>query len=217
MTDVTGDSAPLKRRVPQQVRSRDRVERILEKAGALVVSGGVESISTRTIAAAAGVPVASLYQYFADKDAILLALVERDMAAMEQQVAEDLARVEVLSVGTMVEAIMRAFVKVYRRRPSCVEIFVRGRSNPTVQEFCRRHNQKMARDLFAVAQQAGMVVEHSTGLYAELALEVSDRLFQIAFERDRNGDQEVIDEGIALVTSYLETHATPEGITGVRR
>ena len=76
--------------MPQQVRSRDRVERILEVTGELVVAGGVESVTTRAIAAAAGIPVASLYQYFADKESILLALVERDLAEMDAQVAEDL-------------------------------------------------------------------------------------------------------------------------------
>ena len=75
-----GEKAPQRRRVPQQVRSRDRVERILEVAGEIVVADGVEAVTTRAIAAAAGLPVASLYQYFADKEAVLLALVERDVA-----------------------------------------------------------------------------------------------------------------------------------------
>ena len=72
----------------------------------------------------------------------------------------------------------------------------------------------MARDLFHVARSAGMVVEGSDGLYAELAVEVADRVLQIAFEDSLTGDPHVIDEGIALVTAYLETHATPVGIAG---
>src|SRR5262245_32146806 len=109
---------PLKRRVPQQVRSKDRVQRILEVTGDLVVEGGVEALSTRAIARAADVPVASLYQYFADKEEVVLALLERDLAEKNAQLAEDLARLDVLSVGSMVETAMRAFVKVYRRRPA---------------------------------------------------------------------------------------------------
>ena len=81
------------------------------------------------MAAAAGVPVASLYQYFADKDSILLALVERDVAEMDAQVAEDLGELPMLSVRSMVETTMRAFVKVYHRRPSFVVILFRGRTN----------------------------------------------------------------------------------------
>jgi hypothetical protein len=52
-------------------------------------------------------------------------------------------------------------------------------------------------------------------LYAELAVEVADRIFQLAFESSLTGDPHLIDEGIELVTAYLETHATPAGIAGV--
>ena len=45
---------------------------------------------------------------------------------------------------------------------------------------------------------------------------MGDRLFQIAFEDSLTGDPHVIDEGVALVTGYLETHATRQGIAGVR-
>ncbi len=203
--------------MPQQVRSRDRVERMLEVAGRIVVDGGVEAINTRAVASAAGVPVASLYQYFADKESILLALVERDVAEMDAQVAQDLGALTVLSVRSMVETTMRAFVKVYHRRPSFVAIWFRGRTNAAVNDFCRSHNQRVARDLFEVARSAGMVDPHSHGLYAELAVAVADRIFQVAFEDSLIGNPHVIEEGIALVTAYLETHATPVGIAGVSR
>ena len=201
--------------MPQQTRSRGRVERILEVTARLVVEGGVESINTRTIAAAADIPVASLYQYFGDREQILLALVERDVADLDQQVKHDLARLPVLSVRTIVETTIRAFVKVYHRNPSLVVIFMHGRTIPAIRDFCRRQNQQMARDLFAVARRSGMVVSDSTGRYAELAVEVCDRLFQIAFERSLRADPLVVDEAVVLVTSYLETHATPAGIAGV--
>jgi AcrR family transcriptional regulator len=209
------ERAATKRRVPQQVRSRDRVARILEVTSQLVVQGGVEPLTTRAIATAAAIPVASLYQYFADKEAILLALVERDVAEMDDQVARDLRQLRLLSMRTIVETTMRAFVKVYHRRPAFVMIYLRGRTNPEIRDFCRQHNRRVARELFEFARAADMVPSHSTGRYAELAVEVGDRLFQLAFEHSLDGDGDVIDEGIAMVSSYLETHATPHGIAGI--
>jgi hypothetical protein len=111
---------------------------------------------------------------------------------------------------------MRAFVKVYRRRPGFVVIWLRGRTNATISEFCRAHNRRTAADLFELARRSGMVIEPSIGLYAQLAVEVADRLFQIAFEDSLEGDPHVIEESIALMVSYLETHATAAGIAGVR-
>jgi AcrR family transcriptional regulator len=209
--------AASKRRVPQQTRSRGRVARVLEATGDLVVADGVEKVNTRVIASAAGIPVASLYQYFADKEEILLALVERDLAEMDAQVATDLADLSLLSVRAIVETTMRAYVKVYRRRPAFVVIWLRGRTNAAINDFCRGHNRLVAAQLFELARSAGLVAETSTTLHAQLAVEVADRIFQIAFEDSLEGHPAVIDEGIEVVTSYLENHATPAGISGVAR
>jgi AcrR family transcriptional regulator len=206
---------PARRRVPQQVRSRDRFEKILQVTSDLVVAGGVEAVNTRVIAAAAEIPVASLYQYFADKEAVLLALVRRDLEEMDAEVAEDLARLPVLSVRCLVRTTMRAHIKVYQRRPAFVVIWLRGRTNPRVNEFCRTHNRQIAHDVFDLARRAGMALESTRRLHAELAVEVSDRLMQVAFETSLQGDPVIIEEAIAVVCSYLETHATRTGIAGV--
>lgn len=205
-----------KRRVPQQTRSIERVERILDAAAQLVVSDGADALSTRRVAELAGVPVASLYQYFADRDAILLALVERDIAEMDAQVAADLADLEVLSVRSVVETTMRAFVKVYLRRPAFVVIWLRGRTNQAISDFCRAHNKQVAQDLFRFARDAGLVRPGTEPLHAELAVEVGDRVFQLAFETEMRGDRALVAEGVELVAGYLERHATEAGIEGVR-
>src|SRR6478735_5747847 len=117
MPAVRTHQATPKRRVPTQERSRRRVEEILDAAARLVVERGVEALSTRDIAQAAGVPVASLYQYFADKEDVLLALAQRDMDEMDTQVSADLAAVGELSMASLVSTVMAAYVAVYRRRP----------------------------------------------------------------------------------------------------
>lgn len=212
---VSNDRPAGKRRVPQQSRSIERVERILDAAAELVVAEGVDALTTRAVADLAEVPVASLYQYFADKDEILLALVERDVAEMDAQVAADLARLEVLSVASIVETTMRAFVKVYLRRPAFVVIWLRGRTNTAISEFCRAHNKRVAADLFRLARDAGLVRPGTKKVHAELAVEVGDRVFQLAFETRMRGDKVLVSEGVELVRSYLERHASQAGVEGV--
>jgi AcrR family transcriptional regulator len=204
------DATP--RRVPAQARSRRRVEQILDQAAQLVVSQGVESLSTRDIAAAAGVPVASLYQYFSDKEDVLLALAERDMAEMDEQVLADLAELEVRTVRDVVRTAMLAFVKVYHRRRSFVEIYLRGRTNVAVNRFGRDHNARIAETLRGFALDSGLATEALTETVALLAVEIGDRVFQLAFEYDDEGDDVLIEEGIAMVTAYLERYATPQGM-----
>ncbi|HVK29928.1 MAG TPA: TetR/AcrR family transcriptional regulator [Nocardioides sp.] len=204
-----GAVGPSRRRLPTQARSRERVERILDAAAQLVVADGVEGLTTRSIAESAGLPVASLYQYFADKEAVLLALCERDMAEMDDQVATDLAAAGELTMAGLVETSMRAFVKVYHRRPAFMQIWMRGRTNAAVYDYGRHHNKRITENLLAYAAGLGLVdqgryTDAELVAIGELAVELGDRAFQLAFERDPRGDEFLIDEAIDLVAGYLQ-------------
>ena len=59
---------------PAQQRSLDSVNRILESSRQILAVAGYEALSTNRIAHEAGVNVASVYQYFPDKEAILCTL-----------------------------------------------------------------------------------------------------------------------------------------------
>jgi AcrR family transcriptional regulator len=67
----------LARRLPQQQRSRERVERILASAKSLIGANGSEALKMGELAQAADISIGSLYQYFPDKSAVIAALAER--------------------------------------------------------------------------------------------------------------------------------------------
>ena len=79
------------RREPNQHRSRERVERILAAASALIAEKGSDAMRMGEVAAKAGVSIGSLYQYFPDKAAIILRLAERYNAAGRACIAAALA------------------------------------------------------------------------------------------------------------------------------
>ena len=64
------------RKVPRQERSQRTVERILEAAAHIFDEAGYSETSTSDIASEAGVSIGSLYQYFPNKDSMLLALTQ---------------------------------------------------------------------------------------------------------------------------------------------
>lgn len=215
MNGFGGDHTARLRRVPQQSRSRGRVEKILDTAAEQVLANGVEALGTRSIAEAAGVPVASLYQYFADKDDILLALVERDLTAMNELVRSSVGALTRLTVAGLVAASMDAFIESYRRRPAFIMIWLRGRTNTAIKEYCLEHNRRIAISLFDRAKALGLLTEDADVCHTEIAIEVGDRLFEKAFESDMEGDPLILAEARKLVTAYLELYASPAGLSGV--
>jgi AcrR family transcriptional regulator len=215
MPIATPAESAVRRRSPVQARSRERVERILDAAARIVVERGVDVMTTRSLADEAGVPVASLYQYFSDRDAVLLALVERDIAEMDEQVRDDLMKVRTLSIAAIVETTIGAYRKVYARRPDFVAIWLRGRTNAAIHEFGRRHNRATAHDLREFAVSTRLAHPELPLAAAELAVELGDRVFQLAYETEDCGDEFIVSEGIAMVTTYLQRYATDAGIEGV--
>jgi AcrR family transcriptional regulator len=65
------------RKTPRQQRSRQMVTRIVDAAGRVLAERGYEGASTHRIAAEAGISGGSLYQYFANKDAVVAAVLEQ--------------------------------------------------------------------------------------------------------------------------------------------
>lgn len=70
------------RKLPTQKRSRATFDAILEAGARILVDEGYEAATTNRIAEVAGVSVGSLYQYFPNKESIVLAVVKRHCEEM---------------------------------------------------------------------------------------------------------------------------------------
>lgn len=63
-----------------QARSKATVDRIIRAATWILEKGGYHALTTNAVAARARVGVASVYEYFQDKDELLVAVLEREMS-----------------------------------------------------------------------------------------------------------------------------------------
>ena len=70
----------LTRRKPRQERAIDTVEVIIEATARILQKEGPAALNTNAIAEKAGISIGTLYQYFANKDAILVAMARREVA-----------------------------------------------------------------------------------------------------------------------------------------
>ncbi len=95
-------------KIPVQKRSKETVASIVESCSRLLVQEPYHNITTDKIAAMAGVSIGSLYQFFANKEAIVAAviddLLQQDLAYIE----EHLSKLQ----GTDVEAKVKAFIEI---------------------------------------------------------------------------------------------------------
>jgi AcrR family transcriptional regulator len=101
------DSPTPPRKSPRQERSRRTVERILDASARIFHEQGYAAATTNDIADEADVSVGSLYQYFPNKDALLVALTTRHIEDTTAGLAEMLSRMD-SEVGF--DVILRAVV-----------------------------------------------------------------------------------------------------------
>ncbi len=87
-------SSPKPRKTPKQARSHATVDAIVEAAAQVFERVGYASGSTNHIAERAGVSIGSLYQYFPNKDAILVELARRHLAQGTSELLPYLARLD---------------------------------------------------------------------------------------------------------------------------
>jgi AcrR family transcriptional regulator len=102
------------RKSPRQRRSRETVERILDAAARIFDERGYRGTTTNHVAELAGVSIGSLYQYFPNKDALLVALAERHLDAVAASFAD---RLTALRVGAPpVDEVVRSLVDLTAER-----------------------------------------------------------------------------------------------------
>jgi AcrR family transcriptional regulator len=108
------------RKAPRQGRSRKIVETILEAAALTFAELGYAKATTNRIAARAGVSVGSLYQYFPNKDALLVRLLEDHHAQVRALIEPVLARVAdpTAPLDELLRVLLRDLVAVHEARPA---------------------------------------------------------------------------------------------------
>ena len=128
----------IKRRIPRQTRAGQTVSAILEAAAQVLEAGGLAGFTTNAVAERAGVSIGTLYQYFADKQALLRALADREirrtLAAIAVALRGDPLAPGEQRVRAMVRALVNAFSGRQRARRAVIEaILAQGTSADVMQ------------------------------------------------------------------------------------
>jgi AcrR family transcriptional regulator len=102
------------RKLPHQARAQATLDAILEAAAQIVATGGLANFNTNAVAARAGVSIGSLYQYFPNKDAVMVALIHRGQQRQLDAVRAAIDSLEDADLSTTIRHIVRAAMQHHR-------------------------------------------------------------------------------------------------------
>src|SRR5262252_9399025 len=105
------------RRKPTQARARATMDTIFEATARIIERDGIAALNTNRIAERAGISIGTLYEYFPNKDAILIAMARQRLAEDERLVRQALTGPEADQDVSLAREAIHALVALHEDRP----------------------------------------------------------------------------------------------------
>ena len=194
----------IQRRTPSQSRAHATVEAALEATARIARREGLAGLNTNRIAERAGISVGTLYGYFPDKTAIVVALARRilqeDQAAMAAAIESPTAR-------DPVRAIVRALVTRHRTDSGLRRAVMSVHLGEGLGD---EHSDGVEKFIATLAQRSDLARFGPLRLFVatRAALGVARALVEDS-KAQQFSDAAIEDEIVRLVEGYLSAAATP--------
>ncbi|WP_328539601.1 TetR/AcrR family transcriptional regulator [Streptomyces sp. NBC_00344] len=186
------------RRAPVQQRSAERLTRILDSCAEILDEGGYEQLTTRSVAARAGVPIGSVYRFFGNKRAMADALAQRNLDRYAVRIVDRLAAVPAADWRGVIDVVLDEYLAMKRNVPGFAFVDFGG---PGALD---EPNPKVADRLTELlAAHLGRPADGRLRRKVLVGVEVTDALLQLAFRARPSGDGELIMETRELLHAYL--------------
>ncbi|MEV0062093.1 TetR/AcrR family transcriptional regulator [Nocardia sp. NPDC050718] len=194
------------RPAPVQRRGIERVQAILGAADSLLREQGYDAATLKAIGDRTGIPLASIYHYFADRYQVDVELAHRHVRELDARIVAVLERPVARNLRQATDVIIDLLVDYYREFPGFIELWFVGRP-PAIAEVARVFDEAQSERFWRYLIDREFVDAETPLLPVELAFEAGNRLFDVAFRRSPSGDEATIAEARRLVAAYLETYA----------
>ncbi|MFE5615935.1 TetR family transcriptional regulator [Streptomyces sp. NPDC056463] len=211
---------PSLRRTPVQQRSAERLARILDACAELLDETGYEQLSTRAVAARAGVPIGSVYRFFGNKRAMADALAHRNLDRYAERIGVRLAAAGKADAFSAIDSVLDEYIAMKRTVPgfALVDFGVpapaagatdAGEGGGTTGEGGDAVRAEDANHLVAdrlcglLATHLDRTADDALRRKVLVGVEAADALLQLAFRTAPSGDPALIAETRELLYAYL--------------
>ena len=198
------DLAPRVR--PVQKRAREAVDLILDTAGELLEQVGVDAFNTNLLADRAGVAVRSVYRYYPNKLAVIVALAERQASEWESSFNRYLAVISNPESDAIAawEKLLGAYVVFLEGKRGRSAIRRAMQAIPELQEADRSNNDHLSRQIAGALRARGVTVgEQRLRIVGRLLLDTGDAAVDEALALEQRVPGAILDELKLMHRSYL--------------
>jgi AcrR family transcriptional regulator len=195
-------------RLPQQARSRQRFNRILDAAAVLFAEKGYDSVTTDDIAAKADTSIGGLYRFFPDKLVVFHALLDRYLNQLRHlSAALHTQEAKYVPLDVYVSQLVDGFDQFVSANPEFRTVFVQSRLIPTTMAMNAVFYQELAQQFteYFAAHNPDLAPSQRE-LIATVSVEVAFALDILAVSKDRTFQHGVLAETKKLLIAYLQQY-----------
>ena len=208
-TDSTPEVAAL-RRTPLRARGQATFDAILDVTAQLIEDRGHEALTTNIIASAAGINIASLYQYFSNKQAILVALFDRQTQARSNLLADNFKRLlNEKDWQTVVRESIDLVAGIRSEQTGSTGLRLALKSSPELEAHERAANDGPAAIFAKLLQSQAKLSPEKAMLVARCGMEIGTVLLDNWSLRSDPKDRRIIEEAKIAVIAYLGSYLEP--------
>jgi AcrR family transcriptional regulator len=199
------------RRQPAQQRARDTIEHILDTAAVLLDDVGAVGFNTNLLADAAGIRVRTIYRYFPNKLAVIVALGER-YAHWERAFAETVLAPEMARLGWRrgLERVVDRYVRDVMALPGFLALRRATKASPELRAVENRASEALAAVCADLLRAAGVRLGGARRRAISRALiEASSALLDLSYTADGRRRAALVAELKRMQLAYLATYLEP--------
>ena len=196
------------RKLPKQSRSKEKVERILKASKQILSQNGLGGFTTNSVAEACGVTVGSIYQYFPNKEAIIIALYEEWLYDVQQSFLNysEKEKDEKNHVTFYVGFAQTIYDDLYNQNHLLYrQLHIAFLANKKLAQLEVMHEEKMLNQIVAINQQFTSLKSSIEHQRLKFIFQTILNMIQMASDAPKNNRKQFINYSLISIESILKS------------
>lgn len=191
-------------RKPQRANGRARYEALVASTEKLLQDEGIDSLSIKRIADAAGVPMASVYHFFPSPGAACIAVAESYLEGFAEGVAQPIEQAGEMKWEQVIALLMERTVEFYRSHPYAQRLILGSDYSWQIRQADLGNNRAMAETIAGIIAPQFPTLEGAELRQALInAISIGDAILALSVAEHDVITKQFADEAILAVCSYL--------------
>jgi AcrR family transcriptional regulator len=192
---------------PVQLRSAERISKLLDAAAELIDEHGIDGLTTSDVAVRSGSSVGVVYRYFPNIQSLLRGLAARNMDLFTSRIFGSMTESSddwMVAMNSTIDT----YIDLVRTEPGFRAI---GFGDVIAKRFLQpdvSNNTVLATEFANLfVEKYGLVPSEELSLDLEIVIEIADALLTRAFLYEKDGDARFVAKLREIVYGYMSPHA----------